>query len=497
VHLLDGLFGGANGVFQVGANAGETINISSITNMQTAQLGNSISYSASVTGSATTAALNNGDLTLNSIQVGASQLGAAPGQSAASAFSIAAAIHAVSASSGVDATANSNIVTGTGAAITTFTSIAANTFSINGVNVGATVAGGNAAGQGANVATAINLVATQTGVTASANASTGALTLTAADGRDISISLLGTAADAATAAANKTAFLAQTGLTTGNVGTQAVAGGGGVSQTVGISNSGTFVTVPGGNGTITNLTASVNGGAFVNLGPIAENPGGSWMNIWTAIEAQFPGAVGQFSHQLFTNGGNTIRFAIGGSAPDAATASANQSTLMTQTGLSAAQLGSQAVAGAMGVAAVAADNHGTVTLSSTSASGIVLGGNAVASGGFTAGTINATATSSNIASLDVQTAASATNAITTIDTALATVNAARANLGAIQNRFASVVSTLQTTSENLSAAKSRIMDTDFAAETANMTRGNILQQAGTAMLAQANQLPSMVLSLLK
>jgi flagellin len=70
-------------------------------------------------------------------------------------------------------------------------------------------------------------------------------------------------------------------------------------------------------------------------------------------------------------------------------------------------------------------------------------------------------------------------------------------LGAVQNRFDSVISFLQTSVENVSAAKSRIMDADFAAETANMTRGQILQQAGTAMLAQANTLPNGVLALLR
>ncbi|MCF8185960.1 MAG: flagellin FliC, partial [Sulfuritalea sp.] len=69
--------------------------------------------------------------------------------------------------------------------------------------------------------------------------------------------------------------------------------------------------------------------------------------------------------------------------------------------------------------------------------------------------------------------------------------------GAVQNRFDSVVSFLQTSVENVSAAKSRIMDADFATETANMTRGQILQQAGTAMLAQANTLPNGVLALLR
>ena len=87
--------------------------------------------------------------------------------------------------------------------------------------------------------------------------------------------------------------------------------------------------------------------------------------------------------------------------------------------------------------------------------------------------------------------------IDNIDTALDTINGERATLGASQSRFAAVISNLQTAIENQSAARSRIVDTDFAAETASMTRGQILQQAGTAMLAQANSLPNGVLSLLR
>lgn len=98
---------------------------------------------------------------------------------------------------------------------------------------------------------------------------------------------------------------------------------------------------------------------------------------------------------------------------------------------------------------------------------------------------------------DVTTAAKATASMTAIDAALDEVNTERANYGAVQNRFQSVIGSLSVTSENISAAKSRIMDADFAAETANLTRGQILQQAGTAMLAQANSLPNSVLSLLK
>ncbi|MBA5605549.1 flagellin [Duganella sp. FT3S] len=103
----------------------------------------------------------------------------------------------------------------------------------------------------------------------------------------------------------------------------------------------------------------------------------------------------------------------------------------------------------------------------------------------------------SVAKIDVSTVAGSNAALKTIDSALNAINSNRASLGAIQNRFASTISNLQTTTENLSASRSRIQDTDFAAETANLTRGQILQQAGTAMLAQANSLPNGVLSLLR
>ncbi|MDH1194977.1 flagellin [Stenotrophomonas sp. GD03958] len=97
----------------------------------------------------------------------------------------------------------------------------------------------------------------------------------------------------------------------------------------------------------------------------------------------------------------------------------------------------------------------------------------------------------------IDTVAGAQQAIAVIDKALGSINNTRADLGAIQNRFTSVVANLQTSTENLSASRSRIKDTDFAKETAELTRTQILQQAGTAMLAQANQVPQGVLSLLR
>ena len=99
--------------------------------------------------------------------------------------------------------------------------------------------------------------------------------------------------------------------------------------------------------------------------------------------------------------------------------------------------------------------------------------------------------------LNVSTFEGAQKALEIVDKALESVNSVRADLGAIQNRFTSVVANLQTSSENLSASRSRIRDTDFAKETAELTRTQILQQAGTAMLAQANQVPQNVLSLLQ
>jgi len=107
------------------------------------------------------------------------------------------------------------------------------------------------------------------------------------------------------------------------------------------------------------------------------------------------------------------------------------------------------------------------------------------------------AASTGISGLNLLTYASSSLAITQIDAALSQVSAQRANLGAVQNQFSSAVASLQTTSENTSAALSTIQDTDFAAETANLTRAQILQQAGTAMLGQANTAPQQILSLLQ
>ena len=99
--------------------------------------------------------------------------------------------------------------------------------------------------------------------------------------------------------------------------------------------------------------------------------------------------------------------------------------------------------------------------------------------------------------LDITTFTKATDALKTVDSALAFINGERAKLGALQSRFETSINNLQITSENMSASRSRIQDADFAMETANLSRAQILQQAGTAMVAQANQIPQGVLKLLQ
>ena len=102
-----------------------------------------------------------------------------------------------------------------------------------------------------------------------------------------------------------------------------------------------------------------------------------------------------------------------------------------------------------------------------------------------------------IVNLTIATAADASAAMDAIDTALTVVNTGRGTLGAVQSRFESAIANIQVMAENLSAARGRIVDADFAMETANLSRATILQQAGTAMVAQANHLPEQVLQLLR
>lgn len=471
LNLLDGSFSGQS--FQVGANnsSNDRIQIKEIANLQTTKLGSGTTGSSSLTSGLTTKALAAGDLTLNGTQIGASTSGAQAGQSSSSAYAVAQAINAAAGQSGVTATANATVATsithtGIAAAAGAASKIAANTFSINGVNIGEIeggtqfdgttnppTAGGSSAivDKGTKVADAINKVKDQTGVMATVNA-TGVVKLTSTNGKDIELKVADPAAEAS--------LLAGTGLAPTDAAND---DSDGTAPTAGAYAAGAF---------------KING---VEVGAIAHGGTASGQGANTAaainaisdktgVTAKADSVTGKIT--LSAADGRDIKLedgAVADSAEDATGIAANTFT-------------------------------GTVTLSSSNVNGIVVGGQNNASAGLAAYTgLKAADTKSTgtISSVDVSTATGAQAAIDTIDKALSSVNTSRANMGAYQNRFSAVVSNLQSSSESLSSSRSRIQDADFAAETASMTRGQILQQAGTAMLAQANSLPNGVLSLLR
>ncbi len=154
--------------------------------------------------------------------------------------------------------------------------------------------------------------------------------------------------------------------------------------------------------------------------------------------------------------------------------------------------------GGSGLTAVS--TYGDFDLSSSSTTGITVAGTQATAAIFGTDAVTATVTTTagaGVSSVSISTTAGATSTLTIVDAALATISTMRGSLGATQNRFESTIANLQSVSENLSAANSRIMDADFAAETANMSKAQVMQQAGVAMLAQANMLPQSVLSLLQ
>jgi flagellin len=141
----------------------------------------------------------------------------------------------------------------------------------------------------------------------------------------------------------------------------------------------------------------------------------------------------------------------------------------------------------------------TVSLTSNSPSGITIGAvttNATSATGLTAGN-KAAVSSPGSNTVDISTATGAQSALTVLDKAINTVTDSRASMGAYQNRLTAAIANLETTSMNLQASRSRILDTDYAKETTNLAKTQIITQAATAMLAQANQSAQSVLALLK
>jgi flagellin len=400
VSLLDGTFTNKN--FQVGASAGQTVgmtlNAANTSYLGAYQLSGTSNYSSGSQGASTVSITSSYSsssyLTITSdntattgVQIGASvstnpTTNSSLGLSTTSAYAKAAAINAQSSLTGVSASAVTYLgglnITSTSSILSTaptaLSNMAAGDLYINGVSVGSAIAGTDYVSEGTNVTSAINAISASTGVTATVDTSSGAITLAAADGRDINVS----------STAN--------GL---------------VASGLGFGTRTSASTAPAASDTL-------QAGGILTLS-------------------------------------SAVNFAV------------------TSTGTALADSG------------LTADT--TAPAANTIAT--------------TSGTTALAETFTGITNVDLTTQNLATTALTTLDAAIQQVDTQRGKLGAIQNRFQLTVNNLATNSINLQASRSRIRDTDFAATTASLSQSQILQQAGTAMLTQANTLPNSVLALLK
>jgi flagellin len=470
-NILDGTFQSAQ--FQVGANANQTISFG-ITGATTNLLG---AYQA--TGTAVSAnAFDGSTFTINGVEVGVSAPTSAAGVTGDSATAKATAINSKTAQTGVSATAASS-VSGTIAPIAR-SSLSSGALIVNGVSVGAISGDVNAVQQGRNAATAINAVSNQTGVNAVADASTGKLTLSTSDGRNIALTSLPATAAGAQAIQNAT------GLDVSN----------GADASGNEVNTLTFANVAldsGATAIATNDTFTIDGRVYQVNTTGSVTAGNVSVQVAAGATATTTIAALQTAINAEHTAGRTTVVASGATSTALVLTSdklgsANIVYSTTSTGTASAAITTAGTAAANGTGVT---TRGTLTLSSAAA--FTLGGTDLAEGGLS----SAGASLTRLDTVNISTVAGANAAIAVLDGALSQVTSMRADLGAVQNRFSSTVANLTTTAENLNAARSRILDADFAAETAALTRAQILQQAGTAILAQANAVPQNVLSLLR
>jgi flagellin len=592
-NILDGTFTASQ--FQVGANANQTIT-ASVGNAQTTAIG---SYQITSGGAAVSGnALVAGALTLNGVDVGSSTSGSAEAIAATiNSATVRTGVTASAATEVKSSTAATN-------ALLANQALQSGDLVINGVSIGAVAGSSNVATQGASVAAAINAVSNSTGVTAVSNSGTGALTLTSASGKTIDITTnAATTADGATRVENATGLelasvakvkavntLTFGGTTDGvrQVGTHTATATAAAGQTITIAGK-TFTYVAAitdqssqilvDNDSITDqgvevgaaITAAITAGTLKNVTLTSTAVGVNTLTakanvLSTAITdgilsasasvaaagafAQTTTGVGVAVGDTVKVGGVTYEFTLP-TATAAATSGnvqvklgsggtlATDDDILTATnfadalsaqyaaGNSTVQFTSRAAgvvtmtnnlygstgvvaaptepvtsgtAGTVEVAAVTAGVSGTYTANSTkgtltlnSPTTFSIAGTSTSDAGLSGASVGLSA----INVVDISTVGGANNAISLIDGALSQIATIRGSMGALQNRFSSVVSSLTASSENLTSARSRIQDADFAAETAALTRNQILQQAGIAMLAQANALPNQVLTLLR
>lgn len=305
------------------------------------------------------------------------------------------------------------------------------------------------------------------------NVSQNATDIVKINGVTVGASFSGSAADKATAI---NAISAQTNVTATAqtkvfVGINAAKLG---ATTANIAINGTYVTMAATDISVQDLVREINSQGVAGVQASADAVSG--MLVLTS-SAGLDIAIGDESTGGLTGGGLVL-------------------TVKDGSALATGAAGSQTIVAGGWVAI-----RGKITLTSTDGGAVRIQGDGTATGGTGLGKFGLAATNGDDVviggGLNVSTAASANAAITAIDNAINLVNTKVAALGSVQNRFTSVISNLQTTSVNMQASRSRIQDADFASESANLSRSQILQQAGMAMLAQANQTSQGVLALLR
>ncbi len=236
---------------------------------------------------------------------------------------------------------------------------------------------------------------------------------------------------------------------------------------------------------------------------------GSWTSVGTAAVATESVASGTFTSAVSGADGQNFNFTVDGVEILDVTSAGGTVETVDAAAIDAALTTNTAALTAAGISFTGTAAGGDLVFSKADGSDfdIEVTSDFGTAGGFATAAFDGTQTGgaaavagsaqTGFATLDISTVGGADNALKAMDAALDAINTGRANMGAVQNRFTSVVANLSTTSENLSAARSRIQDADFAKESAQLSRNQILQQAGTAMLAQANQSTQGVLSLLR
>jgi flagellin len=316
------------------------------------------------------------------------------------------------------------------------------------------------------------------------------------------------------------ASLTQSVTTTGFAGGLTIAVGTGAAVTLGTSAAGSLPGQTAGSayakaqtinaGNISGLTASATNvvtAAFSSVANTSTTAAATYdlaingVNIYAgasnvAVSSTLTAAQVATQINLYSSQDGNVT-AVAGTSGITLTAQDGSDIAIQQSGSNAAGFTTATNASAT-IGATAVVNSGQLTLSADSniAVGSTSGGTAdLTASGFSAGNISLSA--ATLASQNVLTVGGANATIQAVDAALQTVSSFNSELGAIQNRFTAAVSNLTSTSQNLTQSRSTLQDTDFAAETANMTQANVLEQAGISVLAQANQQPQLILKLLQ